>query len=141
MTPDADSNRHKERFVSSLTITLTGRAPIKIDTDEWPILASAKWHDGQVECQANRTRKLIVREHQDGRVVVYGIYDTQWQSESGRRRGEYLADCRDDLNSPIVNGDRAQKIVDAIHKVSEDLDFNIDLAEECIADLPAEDID
>lgn len=81
-----------------LTITLTNRPPVKITVDDWPILAEATsrdW-DGEHEFQASRTSKMAlrVRQHQDGRVIVYGSYahSTNWQTERNVsiRRGELL---------------------------------------------------
>ena len=127
-----------------LTITLTGRRPVKIDKDSWPILAqaSAKDWDNQYEFQANRTTKMYlkVRQHEDGKSIVYGVYDfsTQFQGERGRefRAGEMLG-AGDDIPA-------------AIERVGRDLDERIggdyfslsmaDLIHECIADLPAEEV-
>lgn len=111
------------------TITLTDRPPVSIDTDVWPIIASAHDHDGQVECQANRKWKLIVRQCQkegDDRCIVYGVYDTCFQGESGCRGGE------------IVKSD--SEVPAAVKRVAEYLGFDMRLADVCIADLPAEEI-
>lgn len=109
-----------------LTITLTGRPPVRITREDWPIVASYKEHDGEVESQALRHSKLIVRQHEDGQTIVYGIYDTAWQNESGRRRGEML-DAKEDIPA-------------AIARVAEEMEFGRDFAENCIADLPAEEV-
>src|SRR5216684_1858168 len=85
----------------TLTITLTGRAPVTVDKAEWPIIASSKRHDGQVEVQANRTWRLAVRQHADGRAIVYGVYDTNWQGAHGKRGGELLA-AGDDIPAAIA---------------------------------------
>lgn len=122
------------------TITLTARRPVTITDAEWPIIASADHssHDGQVECQANEKWYgwLKVRQHADGRALVYGRddYDTNWQGRSGHcyRGGELLA-AGDDIAA-------------AIFRVANDLvgrganDEMITIAHECIADLPAETI-
>jgi hypothetical protein len=136
-----------------LTITLTGRPPVKITKDEWPIVAQASdtEHDNQHEFQANRKAswKLIVRQHSDGRTIVYGIYDydTHFQNESGAniRGGEMLTvegasgDCVGD----------AEPIIAAIQRVGSGLEDRMPdgprwskgyfprLVHECIADLPA----
>lgn len=112
-----------------LTITLTDRRPVTVDVDVWPIIAKAKDWDNQHECQANRTWVLTVRQCQtdgDDRCVVYGTYDTAWQNESGRRGGE-IVDSLDDVPA-------------AVKRVAEYLQFESRLADECIADLPADEI-
>jgi hypothetical protein len=110
-------------MAEKLTVTLTGRAPVTIIKDDWPIIASAKDWDNQHECQANRTWRLTVRQHEDGRSLIYGVYETQWQNESGRRGGELL--------------DVGADIPAAIYRVAEYLGFDRNLADQCIADLPA----
>ncbi len=138
-----------------LTITLTGRPPVKITKEEWPVIASAdeKEYDNQYEFQANRTAtwKLIVRQHNDGRTIVYAIhsYSSQFQGESGRdlRGGEMItvADV-----TPECVGDTAP-VVEAIQRVAEEIEARMPegqwstgvfprLAHECTADLPAVEI-
>lgn len=120
-----------------LTITLTGRAPVKIKKEEWPVLASAEAdeHDGQVECQANRrwTRRLTVRRHADGRAIVYGVYDytTQFQGEkdAGARGGELILADVDII--PVI-----QRVGAWMVEYGDEV-FD-QLVNECVADLPAE---
>ena len=136
-----------------LTITLTGRPPVKITKDEWPVIASAedKEYDNQYEFQANRCAswKLIVRQHNDGRTIVYGIYSysSQYQGEgdSDIRGGELITVLDADAESV---GD-AEPIIAAIKRVGEDMEGRVPdggswskgyfprLIHECIADLPA----
>lgn len=109
-----------------LTITLTDQRPVTINTEVWPIVAQAKDWDNQYECQANRTWKLIVRQCQkegDDRCIVYGIHTSQWASENDRRGGQII-DSIDDAPT-------------AIKEVAEYLNFDLTLADDCIADLPA----
>lgn len=125
-----------------LTITLTDRPPVKITEADWPIIAEGRWddHDGQIECQANRTWTawLKVRQHTDGRTLVYGRYchASDFQNESG-------ADHRD--GQMLATGEVAG-IVAAIQSVgaclaerSGDAHWD-DVIAECIADLPAEEL-
>ena len=116
-----------------LTITLTGRAPVTVDKEQWPVIASAKDWDNQYEFQANRRWKLTVRQHEDGRAIVYGVYTTQYQNEDERRGGELL-----DTNRPGTGTE--PDIPGAILRVAEYLNFDRRLADRCIADLPAVDI-
>jgi hypothetical protein len=138
-----------------LTITLTGKPPVKITKDEWPVIASAdeKEFDNQYEFQANRTAtwKLIVRQHDDGRTIVYAIhsYSTQFQGESGRDlRGGELLTVKDAMAECV--GDAAP-IIDAIFRVAAEIESRMPegqwstrifprLAHECTADLPAVEI-
>ena len=113
--------------MARLTITLTDRAPVSVDKDTWPIIASAKDWDNQYECQANRTWKLVVRQcetYGDGRCLVYGVHTSQFQSEPDLRGGELVEDIAD--------------VPAAIKRVAEYLEFQGRLADDCIADLPAE---
>lgn len=126
-----------------LTITLTGREPVKIRLADWPIIAeaSADNYDGQYDFQANRTSKhtIKVRQHSDGRAIVYGFmdYSSKFQGESGfaARGGELL--------------EAGASIPDAIARVGGELEARMPeddgysagvfprLVHECTADLPA----
>lgn len=129
------------------TITLTGRPPVRINEDLWPVLAEASdsEHDGQVECQANRKSSwaVRVRQHDDGRAIVYATYsyESHWQGARrySAKRGVMLP----------ANTDEAG-ICDAIREVCSDIaraESNggdaerwPTLAAECIADMPAEEL-
>lgn len=124
------------------TITLTGRAPVKIVEAEWPVIAQGSYrdHDGQVECQANRTWKIEfrVRKHADGRAIVYATYDhdTHFQNEAceTNRVGVMIA-AGDDIPAAI------SQVSAQLHlRVADDTQRrNINRAEaDCVADLPAE---
>lgn len=111
-----------------LTITLTDRRPVTVDTDAWPLVATAKDWDNQYECQANRTWRLYVRLHADGRAIVSAEYATSFQGGRDRHGGE-IVPAGDDLPA-------------AIRRVAEDVlgDHGEELAREAVADLPAEDL-
>mgnify|MGYP000112006900 FL=1 len=112
--------------MEQLTITLTGRRPVRIKKAEWPIIAAADWHDGEVRWQADRVWRLTVRQHADGRAIVYGVHETAVQTEHDRRGGELLPPGAD--------------IPAAVYRVAENLGFDRWLAERVIADLPAEEL-
>ena len=133
-----------------LTITLTGRWPVRITKAEWPVLASASdsHHDGQVECQANRKASwdLKVRRHSDGRAVVYAIYahSSTFGSET---KPPQCCDARDgDLLAADADLPAAISHVAAVieSRLTRDGAYGRDvfprLARECIADLPADEI-
>lgn len=113
--------------MEKLTITLTDRAPVTIDRDLWPVLTSAKDHDGgEIEVQAHRRWTITVRQHSDGRTIVYAVFASQYAKENDRRAGE--------LHQAGVD------VVAAIKRVAASLDFSEELAQRCIANLPAEEI-
>lgn len=129
-----------------LTITLTGRKSVTITKDDWPVVASAseKEYDNEYEFQANQTAifKLTVRQHADGRALVYGVYtyETNYPGSHNRyvRGGELL--------------DKDADLPEAIHRVAAELELRMPdgeqwskgywprLAHECTADLPAVEI-
>ncbi len=132
------------------TITLTDRPPVRINEANWPLIASAKdyEHDGQVECQANRRSSWFVgvRQHEDGRAIVYATYSysTNWQ-----KARDYAAK-HGVLLSPTDGGADDAHIISAIKEVTERMaacECNDEdaarwptLADECIADMPAEEL-
>lgn len=117
--------------MSKRTITLTGRPPVSIEDEAWPIIAQASYWKGSVR----------VRQHEDGRVIVYAVctYASQFQNESGyqQKAGELLG-----------VGATTEQITAAIYRVHGTIDGDEGgrplqwklLAEECIADLPAEEL-
>lgn len=128
------------------TITLTGRPPVAIDEDDWPVIAGSGWDDcdSEYEFQANRRADvtLRVRQHEDGRTIVYGTYRyrTNFQNED---------DVRAAAGYRLQDGD-TDRIVTAIRETTDYLssydslpdvvwqpDWKM-LADDCIADLPAE---
>ncbi len=121
------------------TITLTNRQPVTIDEDNWPLIASAKdrdW-DNEHECQANQKWNWFVgvRQHKDGRVIVYATYThtSQWAGaqDTYDKQGDYLnyAANTEHICTAIINvcsrmeGERWDTLKD-----------------DCIADMPAEEL-
>lgn len=128
--------------MSTRTITLSRRQPVKVNEDDWPVIASAsdKEWDNQYECQANRISKWYVgvRQHEDGRAIVYATYSysTNWQGarDYSARHGQLLA-ADADICAAIreVCGDMA-----ASEHNGEDASRWAQLADDCQADMPAE---
>jgi len=123
---DAKCAKCEKSNQKTRTITITGRRPVKIVESEWPVIAAAKDYDGQIEFQANRSWVVRVRQHADGRAIVYGVFESRWEGERGLRGGELLD----------ADGD----IVGAIRTVSDAIGASDRVARECIANLPAEEI-
>ena len=108
-----------------LTVTLSGRPPVRIQKDRWPVIARAKRSHGEFADQASC--HLIVRQHQDGRTLVYGVLDSPSQEDQSHRAGCLLQAGAD--------------ICKAIWEVSGDLGLDPKMAQACISSLPAEDLD
>jgi adenine deaminase len=133
--------------MSTRTITLTDRPPVRIDDEVWPLVASAQDedHDGQVRCQANRVSKWFVgvRRHADGRAIVYATYryTSNWHGARGYSAKHGVL---------LLVGASTEDVVGAIKSVTADIggcecngDDNLrwdTLCDECIADLPAEEL-
>jgi hypothetical protein len=115
-----------------LTITLTDRAPVTIVRDHWDIIASAKAWDNTYESQANRTWRLTVRAHDDGRVIVYGVHASAWQGERDVRAGELVV-------PPPTTAEGYDYLAPVIRRVAQACACE-QIADECIADLPAREI-
>lgn len=129
------------------TITLTGRAPIRIAEDEWPMIARASCRPGSmrngtpVPDYETDCYMLHVRQHADGRVIVYGVIDaaTAWTRTEDWRGGELLAPPnRSNHPEDGLVVDSAD-VVSAIRRVG-GVRFPDSVMRECIANLPAEEI-
>ncbi len=107
------------------TITLTDRAPVRIREELWPQIAHGNWGDNAaIPQQSNRGCDIRVRQHANGRAIVYAKSWSQWQGERGWSGGELLAAGED--------------IPAAIQRVGADISHLA--VRECIADLPAQEI-
>lgn len=118
------------------TITLTDRPPVKIKEHEWPIIAEADGdsYTGDLGryAQARDQREmdrwwLLVRQHEDGRAIVYGGYVAGRRAQAEDWRGGELLDAGENLAAAIRRVGEAGNIPDQCIR-------------ECIADLPAEEL-
>jgi hypothetical protein len=116
----------------TVTITMSDSAPLRIVNEDWPRIADASGHDGQVQSQANHEWYIRVREHQDGRRIVYGSYD----SGNG---GVHIGFRPRKAGYLVPAGADGQDTIRAIRRVAGVIDMP-ELADECIADLPAQDL-
>ena len=121
---------------ATITITLSDRSPVKIIARHWPLIAQAEWADDTtvirerssqtVTSRPGRSAHIRVREHADGRRLVYGWSTMQWKPERSDAAAGFLIE-------KDVNAARA------IRRVAGVIGRN-ELADDCIADLPAEEI-
>lgn len=128
-------------------IELTNANPVNIDPAAWPVIARAADHDGKVESQANNEWRIIVREHRDGRRLVYGMHDAgnggQYAGFRPTRAGHLVAHVsREEARQPEDGGPIVgthpdlEATVEAIRDVASAIG-RADLGAECIGDLPA----
>lgn len=116
----------------TITITMSETAPVKVDPEQWPKIASASSHDGQVECQANTEWYIAVRGHEDGRRIVYG-----WQQAG--HGGKPAGYRRKDAGYLIATPATEELTIRAIRRVAGVIGDEA-LGAECIGDLPAQEI-
>lgn len=134
-----------------ITITMSETAPVKVDPEQWPVLASAARHDGKVKCQANTEWVIKVREHADGRRLVYGsrLAGGGGQYAGCRKDAGYLISVDtqveghgspDDMRRAYAARDvREEQTIRAIRRVAGVIGDE-DLGDECVGDLPAQEI-
>lgn len=115
-----------------IKVLMSERAPVKIDPEDWAIIAEAADYSGPHESQANHKWFIKVREHEDGRRLVYGQLvrgpggaPAGWKSAYA---GFVIDPKKDDVSNETVR---------AIRRVA-GLIGNHDLGSECVADLPVE---
>lgn len=115
-----------------IKITMSERRPITIVKADWPLIARADRHDGAVESQANQHWAIRVREHTDGRRIVYG-----WLVNGN---GGVPAGWRGAEGGFLIEPDDDDETIRSIRRIAGIIDDD-QLADECIAALPAEELD
>lgn len=123
-TPDPPKQR---------TITMSGRLPVRIKEQDWPIVASAQLSDARPGHNWTRKVEMYVRQHADGRRLVYGTCRSTIDGEPHKRGGELL-DPGDDLVH------MANEMAKALGYKAPDYTPE-DLANALLADMPAEPLD
>lgn len=112
------------------TITLSDRPPVVIREDRWPMRAEAEIHNSRNGIDRDWTRRhlLFLRCHADGRMILYGKYQTKWQGERDLAGGEMLEAGAD--------------VRDAAYRVAEVIGYEgHELVRLLLADMPAETLD
>ncbi len=119
------------------TIVLSDAAPVSIVTANWPVIACAKWWEGEHEFQSFRKARIYVREHSDGRRIVYGWASSASSKASGPGGGFLVAKPGDRGEG---QGSSDEETIRAIRRVAGVIDHP-ELGDECIGDLPAHDLE
>lgn len=124
------------------TIKMTDHPPIVIKEDDWPIIAQTRLfdHDGEVECQANRKShwRLTVRQHKDGRVIVYAMYhySTAFRNERDHACYAGIAEERSDPEHIVSAIKRvAELMAEQLHQGNDAVAWD-KIGRDCIANLP-----
>lgn len=122
-------------------ITLTNQRPVKIREDEWPAIAEAsgdsfKGDVGRYEEAIHQGEcdkyTLKVRQHKDGRCIVYGVTlgaIPEWKQPAGGksyRGGELL--------------EKGEDVIEAILRVGKDCRIVDSVIQECIGNMPPEEL-
>lgn len=144
-------HNHEETMTDEkkIEIRLSDRAPVRIATAEWPVIASASWHSGEIAVQANEEAWIKVRQHDadpanemvvphaDGRVIVYGC---RYRGPGGMPVS-YLGAYAGYILTPERGAKfvTSEAIVRAIRRVAGAIEM-FELGDECIADLPVEEL-
>ena len=119
------------------TITLTDRPPVTIHEVAWPLIARATDDSGGANDDGRRaageldTYALRVRQHTDGRTIVYGVLGgSLWTGTEDYRGGELLE----------ASQSSGADIVAAIRRVGAWCQLPDSVIRACIAALPAEEL-
>lgn len=132
---------HHMSTTKTRTITLTDHAPVTIREDEWPEIARGSWYHGCGQGSQNGEHRAAVRvrQHADGRALVYVTSSGGCQCDLPYPRGGRLLAAGTDLPSAIRAVVRSEfKGLAGLREEDEEDPQRI--AANCIADLPAEEI-
>lgn len=128
---------NKERTTMQKKIKLTGRTPVLIDPDQWPVIARAKGEEGAYGpgCTPRpageySTWTIVARQHADGRSLVYVVTD-----DSGDVWGRPLPDGCHDGGALLPAG---ADLAVAIQKVGRDCCVPAETVRRAIASLKPE---
>jgi hypothetical protein len=129
------------------TIHLTDRRPVDIDLAEWPQVASAYGDDCDLrdpalyqqaldQGQAD-TWKLVVRQHADGRLLVYGYYTEHILGSDHHDGLDHAGELLETAGSAPADD---FELTLAIRRVGATLGVPAQTIADCIADLPPTDL-
>ncbi len=107
--------------MTTRTVTLTHRRPVQIDTADWPCIAHGR---GDSFIDNDYELHLIVRQHADGRVLVYAIYDASRLCGEDHRGGVLL-------DAPVTS----QALVDTMFDIGYDSGISERIIRAAVANL------
>lgn len=90
-------------MAKKVRVRLTGRRPVDIDTAQWPVIARATDEHacGQAGQNGSFYWSTVVRQHQDGRALVYVATEGQCQCDFRHVEGGELVPAGGDLPGAI----------------------------------------
>lgn len=112
-------------------IPLTGEAPASITPSRWPVIARANWWDSEHRSQANTMHHLAVRQHADGRTIVYGSVE----AGPGGQYGGFEPTHGGELLPPGAD------LAAALGRVAREVGVRPHLLRDALAELPPRDLD
>jgi hypothetical protein len=141
------TTNHREKTMS-IKIVLSDRAPVTIVAEDWPVIAEVIRWSGEHRFQSFDEHWIKVREHKDGRRIVYGYSgDGQGGGRPGRRvlQAGFLIEggeqFRDVGNGPLGKTPDDEATIRAIRRVVGIVAIGDSrIADEVIAELPAEEL-
>lgn len=116
-----------------IRVALSERPPVLISAKEWPVIAGAKDFSGGSDhaCQANEEYWIKVRQHADGRTLVY--------CRRHRGPGGMHAGYRGAEGGWLLANPSQSDIIVAIRRCGGIIQDS-GVAQDCISDLPAEEL-
>lgn len=118
------------------TITLTDRAPVKIDEETWNLIAQGEDYQGQYDFQAFDGAWIRVRRHEDGRTIVYG-YAGDWDGGGRPERESIRAGFLVAANETV---ETIGRVADILRETAHAGEYADGAARQCVAALPAEEL-
>lgn len=119
------------------TITLTDRAPVQITQEAWPFLAS---HSDQISGYDWEAKWFLgIRQHNDGRAIVYGTYACLTEHGDTHVKGGYLLEAGQDVNVALAQ--LVAELRDQKHDQPEDAARWLTLQAAIVRKLPIENLD